>query len=61
LLLVVSAEMIGAETGLGAFVLQAGNLMQTDRLLAGVLILSLLGLVIGRGISALERRLLRWR
>ncbi len=61
LLLVVSAEMIGAETGLGAFVLQAGNLMQTDQLLAGVLILSLLGLIIGRAISALERRLLRWR
>jgi ABC-type nitrate/sulfonate/bicarbonate transport system permease component len=61
LLLVVSAEMIGAETGLGAFVLQAGNLMQTDRLLAGVLILSLFGLAVGRAISALERRLLRWR
>ena len=61
LLLVVSAEMIGAETGLGAFVLQAGNLMQTDQLLAGVLVLSLLGLVIGRAITALERRLLRWR
>src|SRR5690242_201745 len=31
LLLVVSAEMIGAQFGIGAFVLQAGNLMQTDR------------------------------
>jgi ABC-type nitrate/sulfonate/bicarbonate transport system permease component len=61
LLLVVSAEMIGAETGLGAFVLEAGNLMQTDQLLAGVVVLSLLGLVIGRAISVLERRLLRWR
>ncbi len=61
LLLVVSAEMIGAETGLGAFVLQAGNLMQTDQLLAGVLILSLFGLAVGRAISALERGLLRWR
>jgi Binding-protein-dependent transport system inner membrane component len=29
LLLVVSAEMIGAQFGIGAFVLQAGNLMQT--------------------------------
>jgi ABC-type nitrate/sulfonate/bicarbonate transport system permease component len=61
LLLVVSAEMIGAQVGLGAFVLQAGDLMQTDRLLAGVVILSLLGLAIGRAISFLERRLLRWR
>jgi NitT/TauT family transport system permease protein len=61
LLLVVSAEMIGAETGLGAFILQAGSLMQTDKLLAGVAILSLFGLAVGRTISTLERRLLRWR
>ena len=61
LLLVVSAEMIGAEYGIGAFVLQAGNLMQTDQLLAGVVILSLFGLLVGWLISLLERRLLHWR
>jgi NitT/TauT family transport system permease protein len=61
LLLVVSAEMIGAEYGIGAFVLQAGNLMQTDQLLAGVVILSLFGLLVGWLISRLEQRLLRWR
>jgi ABC-type nitrate/sulfonate/bicarbonate transport system permease component len=61
LLLVVSAEMIGAEYGIGAFVLQAGNLMQTDQLLAGVVILSLFGLAVGRLINFLETRLLHWR
>jgi NitT/TauT family transport system permease protein len=61
LLLVVSAEMIGAEFGIGAFVLQAGNLMQTDQLLAGVVILSLFGLAVGRLINLLETRLLHWR
>jgi len=61
LLLVVSAEMIGAEYGIGAFVLQAGNLMQTDQLLAGVVILSLFGLAVGKLISLLEARLLHWR
>jgi len=61
LLLVVSAEMIGAEFGIGAFVLQAGNLMQTDQLLAGVVILSLFGLAVGRLINMLEVRLLHWR
>ncbi len=61
LLLVVSAEMIGAEFGIGAFVLQAGNLMQTDQLLAGVVILSLFGLAVGKLINLLETRLLRWR
>ena len=61
LLLVVSAEMIGAQYGIGAFVLQAGNLMQTDQLLAGVVILSLFGLAVGRLINWLEERLLHWR
>lgn len=61
LLLVVAAEMIGAERGIGAFVMQAGNLMQTDQLLAGVTVLSVLGLLIGTGLSWLERRLLVWR
>src|SRR5690242_1850161 len=61
LLLVVSAEMIGAEYGIGAFVLQAGNLMQTDQLLAGVVILSLFGLAVGKLIGLLETRLLHWR
>jgi NitT/TauT family transport system permease protein len=61
LLLVVSAEMIGADYGIGAFVLQAGNLMQTDQLLAGVVMLSLLGLMVGKLINLLEARLLHWR
>ena len=61
LMLVVSAEMIGAEVGIGTFVLQAGNLMQTDQLMAGILLLSLFGLAVGRLISMLEARLLHWR
>jgi NitT/TauT family transport system permease protein len=61
LLLVVSAEMIGAQFGIGAFVLQAGNLMQTDQLLAGVVMLSVFGLAIGKVINLLEARLLHWR
>ncbi len=61
LLLVVSAEMIGADYGIGAFVLQAGNLMQTDQLLAGVVILSLFGLAVGKLIGFMEARLLHWR
>lgn len=61
LILVVAAEMIGAQVGIGAFVLTAGNLMQTDQLIAGVLVLSVLGLTTSGLISALERRLLRWR
>jgi len=61
LILLVAAEMIGAEHGVGAFILRAGNLMQTDQLVAGVVVLSLLGLAIGYLLGRLERALLRWR
>jgi NitT/TauT family transport system permease protein len=61
LILMVSAEMIGAQYGIGAFILTAGNLMQTDQLLAGVVILSILGLLVAMALGRLERRLLRWR
>ncbi len=61
LVLLVAAEMIGAEHGIGALVLQAGNLMRTDQLLAGVAMLSILGLLVSALIGALERRLLSWR
>ena len=46
---------------IGALVLRAGNLMQADQLLAGVVILSLLGLAVGKAINWLETRLLHWR
>ncbi|MBV9812296.1 MAG: ABC transporter permease [Acetobacteraceae bacterium] len=61
LLLLVAAEMIGAQFGIGAYVLQQGQLMQTDNLLAGVCVISVLGLAIGAALSWLERRLLTWR
>jgi NitT/TauT family transport system permease protein len=35
--------------------------MQTDRLLAGVVILSLFGLAVGKLLNLLEARLLHWR
>src|SRR3546814_14330923 len=46
LILVVAAEMIAAEHGIGAFILLAGNLLRTAQLLAGVLVLSVLGLLV---------------
>jgi ABC-type nitrate/sulfonate/bicarbonate transport system permease component len=61
IILLVAAEMIGAEFGVGAYILMAGNLMATDQLIAGVAILSALGLAVGWLISRAERFLLRWR
>ncbi|KAB2330165.1 ABC transporter permease [Cytobacillus depressus] len=61
LLLLVSAEMIAAQYGIGAMVLHYGNLMITNKLMVGVLLLSLLGLLFNRGLQWLERKLIPWK
>lgn len=61
IVLLVAAEMIGAEYGIGAYILLAGSLMATDELLAGVAILSAIGLVVNWLIGRAERALLAWR
>lgn len=60
-MLLVAAEMIGAQSGLGAFILTTGNLMLPDRLLAGATVLSLLGLAFAWLLGRAERALLKWR
>lgn len=61
IVLLVAAEMIGAERGIGAFVLSAGNLYDTNALMAGIVVLSLLGLTVAWAIGMLEKALLAWR
>ncbi len=61
IVLLVAAEMIGAEFGIGAYVLLAGSLMATDQLIAGVAMLSMLGLSVAWLIGRAERYFLRWR
>jgi NitT/TauT family transport system permease protein len=61
IVLLVAAEMIGADKGIGAFVLSAGNLYDTDNLLAGIIVLSLIGLIVSWVIGRLEKAFLRWR
>ena len=56
-----TAEMIGAEFGIGAYILMAGALFSIDQLIAGVAILSVLGLTIGWLIGRAERYFLNWR
>ena len=61
IILLVAAEMIGAEYGVGAYILLAGSLMATDQLIAGVALLSLMGLTVSWLIGRAERFFLRWR
>jgi NitT/TauT family transport system permease protein len=61
IVLLVAAEMIGAEFGIGAYILMAGSLFALDQLIAGVAMLSILGLVMSWVIGRAERYLLKWR
>ncbi|MEO1266124.1 MAG: ABC transporter permease subunit, partial [Pseudomonadota bacterium] len=61
IILLVAAEMLGAEYGVGAYILQAGSLYDLERLFAGVTILSVLGVLTSSAIGLIERRLLHWR
>ncbi len=61
IILLVAAEMIGAEYGIGAYVLLAGNLMAMDQLIAGVAMLSMLGLTVSWILGRVEKWALRWR
>ena len=57
----IGAEMLGAQYGIGAYILEAGSLYDLERLFAGVVILSSLGVVVSWLIAQLEKRLLIWR
>ena len=61
IILLTAAEMIGAEYGIGAYILQAGSLYDLERLFAGVAILSMLGVALSFVLGKIEARLLGWR
>jgi NitT/TauT family transport system permease protein len=61
IILLVAAEMLGAEYGIGAYILQAGSLYDLERLFAGVAILSVMGVLVSAMIGLLEKILLKWR
>lgn len=61
IILLVAAEMLGAEYGIGAYILEAGSLYDLERLFVGVVILSVIGVLMSALIGYFERRLLDWR
>lgn len=61
LALVVAAEMIAAQDGLGRMVLLAGQFLQTDKLMAGVLMFGALGVGFYALIDWMESKLAPWR
>ena len=55
LLLLVTSEMIAANSGIGYMILRAADLMLTTKLIAGIVILSILGLLFAYAIELIGR------
>jgi NitT/TauT family transport system permease protein len=60
-MVLVAAEMVGAKAGLGYLVNAAQYNFEVPQMYAGILTISLLGLVFNQVLVSAERRLSRWR
>jgi NitT/TauT family transport system permease protein len=58
---VVVAEFLASNAGIGFYINFAGTSFRSDRVMLGVIILGLLGVVIGEGLRRVERRFEKWR
>jgi NitT/TauT family transport system permease protein len=61
LIVIVSAEFIGARNGIGYLVWNSWNTFQVDRMYAALMVIALLGFASALGLAALERFLVPWR
>jgi NitT/TauT family transport system permease protein len=60
-ILLTSAEMIGARSGLGYYVKNFSDLGDYTRIIVGVLVIGMVVTVIVFFFNKLQRRLLRWK
>lgn len=62
IILVVAAEMIGGSStgGMGNLLIQAGQVMETEKVFAALVVLTLMGAFIIKGQQWLDRRLAPW-
>jgi len=61
LLGVIVGELYAATAGIGYFIATSANSLQTDKMLVGVLLVVLAGLLTTEGLDRLERRFDAWR
>ena len=61
ILLLIAAEMVGAKAGLGYFITYAQYNFLIAEMYAGILTISLLGLLVNFGLSSAERYFSRWK
>lgn len=59
---IVAAEMIGGDSvGLGKLILKYAEMLRMPEIVAGMIIIGILGLLMNEVLLAFERRLFRWR
>jgi ABC-type nitrate/sulfonate/bicarbonate transport system permease component len=61
LFVIVGAEFMGADAGLGHLIMEGRTFFNPPQIVMGALVLGLLGSVINGLLLTAERRLLRWR
>jgi NitT/TauT family transport system permease protein len=59
-IVVIVSEMIAVNDGLGYRILEAREFMWSDKIIAGMFTIGLIGLAIDTGVSSLNNHLLRW-
>jgi sulfonate transport system permease protein len=58
---VVAAEMLGGLTGLGYALLRARDFLESDKLIALMIVIGIIGLILDRLLRLIEGRILHWR
>ena len=61
ILVLVAAEMVGAKAGLGYLIINAQSNFQIPDMYAGIITISVIGLLVNTVLVRLERRFSRWR
>lgn len=59
-LLVVAAEMVAAQAGLGYMILDAATFFRIPYVYLGVILIGIIGLVMDTGLARLQRRITHW-
>jgi sulfonate transport system permease protein len=57
---VIAAELIGAQSGLGYFIQINRLLLHTDRIVVGMIIIGVLGYLLTKSITLIEKRVVNW-
>lgn len=61
LMSVIAAEMLAAQSGIGFLIQHSSLMLETDRMYAGIIVLTAIGLALNYVLVAIDSRAARWR